>query len=165
MANHPNSELVAMAWIASIPATFGAFTASMVATQTPAEQNWPLNSDGIGRFITVTTIGGTPMLGMPVSQPVIEVKAYATKPGSNKPPWFVANDLLQRIWLSTHSKLPGVFGRALTITSNGAVYNSACALEAIVHAEPRRIYSDPRNWACYSMDMSLTWREVGLVIQ
>ena len=165
MANHPNSELVAMAWIASIPAPFGPFSSSMVATQPPAETSWPTNSDGVSQFITVTVIGGTPLLGMPVAQPIVEVKGWATKVGSNKPPWFAANDLLQRIWLSTMSKQPGVFGRALTIENGTAVFNSASCIEATVHTEPRRIYSDPRNWACYMMDMSLAWREVGLVVQ
>lgn len=165
MAHHPNSELVAMAWIASIPAPFGPFSTSMVATQPPSETSWPVNSDGISQFITVTVIGGTPLLGMPISQPVIEVKGWATKVGSNKPPWFAANDLLQRIWLSTMSKLPGVFGRVLTIQSNTITYSSASCIEATVHSEPRRVYNDPRNYACYMMDMSLSWREVGLVIQ
>jgi hypothetical protein len=154
-----------MAWIASIPDTFGTYTTDMVATQPPAEQNWPQDSDGIGRFITVLVVGGTPMQYMPISQPVIEVKAYATKPGSNKPPWFKANDLLQGIWTATYSKLPGVFGRVLTIVSNGVEYNSASCTEAIVHTEPRRIYSDQRNWAAYQMDMTLAWREAGLVVQ
>jgi hypothetical protein len=165
MAPHPNTELVAMAWIASIPAPFGPFSANMVATQPPAEQSWPGNQDGISNFITVTIVGGTPLLGMPIAQPVIEVKAYATKPGSNKPPWFAANDLLERIWLSTMSKLPGTFGRVLTIESNGVTYASASCIEATVHTEPRRLYSDPRNWACYAMDMSLVWREAALVIR
>jgi len=165
MAPHPNTELVAMAWIGSIPGQFGYFTPSMVATQPPAEQAWPLNEDGIANFVTVVAIGGTPMLGMPISQPVVEVHGWSTKPGSNKPPWFAANDLLQRIWLATMSKLPGVFGRELTIVSNGITYASASCLEAVVHTEPRRNYSDSRNWAHYSMDMSISWRETGLVVQ
>jgi hypothetical protein len=165
MPYHPNSELVAMAWIASIPSTFGTFSANMVATQPPAEQNWPTNVDGIANFITVTGIGGSPMQHTPISQPIIEVTAYATKPGSNKPPWFAANDLLQRIWLATYSKLPGVFGRVLNVVSNGVTYAPASCIEAMVHTEPRRLYSDARNWAKYSMDMSITWREVGLVVR
>lgn len=165
MALHPNTEVVAMAWIGSIPGQFGNFTPSMVATQPPPEQSWPLNLDGISNFITVTTVGGTPMVGMPIAQPMIEVKAYATKPGSNKPPWFAANNLLQQIWLASMSKLPGVFGRVLTVESNGRPYAAACVIEAVVHTEPRRMYGDQRNWAIYSMDMALSWREVGLVIQ
>lgn len=165
MAPHPTTELVAMAWIGSIPSQFGNFTPSMVATQPPPEQNWPLNEDGLGNFITVTVVGGTPMPGVPISQPIVEVKAYATKPGSNKPPWFAANDLISRIWLATMSKLPGVFGRKLDIVANGVQYAPASCLEAIVHTEPRRMYSDARNWACYSVDMSLSWREAALVIQ
>jgi hypothetical protein len=61
--------------------------------------------------------------------------------------------------------LPGVFGRTLTITSNGVVYTPASCIEATVHTEPRRIYSDARNWAAYMMDMSISWREAGLVVQ
>jgi hypothetical protein len=165
MAPHPNSEVVAMAWIASIPAAFGTFNAQMVATQPPAASSWPVNQDGIGNFITVTGVGGSPMLGVPIAQPVIEVKAYATKPGSNKPPWFAANDLLTRIWYASYSKLPGVFGRVLTLQSNGVPYAAASVIEAIVHTEPRRIYSDSQNWAAYSMDMTMAWREVGLVVK
>jgi hypothetical protein len=154
-----------MAWIASIPAQFGTFTPSMVATQPPPDQNWPLNKDGLANFITVTVVGGTPMAGMPIAQPIVEVRGYATKPGSNKPPWFAANDLVSRIWLATMSKLPGVFGRPLNIVANGVEYASAACIEATVHTEPRRSYSDPRNWACYTMDMSLSWREAALIIQ
>jgi hypothetical protein len=165
MALHPNSELVAMAWIGSIPGQFGVFNPGMVSTQPPAEQQWPLNLDGISNFITVTAVGGTPMVGMPIAQPLIEVKAYATKPGSNKPPWYAANNLLQQIWLASMSKLPGVFGRALTIDFGGKAYAPACVIHAEVHTEARRIYSDARNWAAYSMDMAFSWREVGLVVQ
>jgi len=158
---HPNTELVAIAWIRSIAG--GLFASNMVATQPPAEQSWPQDAHGVGRFITVTTIGGSPRMGVAIAEPIVEVKAYATKPGSNKPPWFAANYMLQQIWLATLDRTPGVFGRALTISQNGVAYAPASAIGAVVHTEPRRIYSDARNWAAYMMDMSFTWREVGLV--
>jgi hypothetical protein len=161
---HPTSELVACAWISSIPGSN--ITTSMVATQTPDPVKWPV-VNGISQFITVMALGGTPKpLGMqaPLAMPVMEVRCWATRLDSDKPPWFASAEMCEIIRIGMYQRSLGVFGRALTVQSGSAVYNPANVIEIVMHTEPRRIYADPRSWAVYQFDMGMTWKEVNLVI-
>lgn len=163
MTYHPNSELVTCAWLSSIPGS--GFTSNMVATQAPPQEQWPAVG-GISQFITCRVVGGTPKpVGQaPLAMPVMEVKCWALKLTSTKPPWFAANNMAEIIRIAMYSRGLGVFGRALTIQANGLDYNPAVVLETVMHTEPRRIYGDPREYAVYQFDMGVTWKEVNLVI-
>jgi hypothetical protein len=161
---HPTSELVACAWIASIPDS--GFTDSMVATRAPNQESWPV-VDGVSQFISVRVVGGTPRpvdIQAPLAMPVVEVMCWATVLNSNKPPWFVANQNAEVIRLACYSRSLGVFGRALTPTAKNVTYNPATVHAAMMHTEPRRIYQDPRSYACYQFDLGMVWKEVNLVI-
>jgi hypothetical protein len=160
MGFHPTSELVAEAWIGSLPG----FTASMVATQPPPPDKWPV-INGVSQFITVAVVGGSPPRGeAPIAAPVLEIKGYATQLRSNKPQWAAANQLLELIRLGCYQRTNGVFGRALVIESGNVTYNPANVTGTIVHTEPRRVYSDPRNFGVYLMEMTMVWKEVNLSI-
>ncbi|MHB1956707.1 MAG: hypothetical protein ACYCOU_23530 [Sulfobacillus sp.] len=160
---HPNSELVTCAWIGSIPDS--GFAASMIATQAPDYTKWPV-VNGISQFITCRVVGGTPKPPgqAPLAMPVMEIKCWATRVNSDKPPWFAANNMAEIIRLGMYSRGLGVFGRALTIQNNNVTYNPAVVLSMSLHTEPRKIYNDPGNFAVYQFDMSLVWKEVNLVI-
>jgi len=161
---HPNSELVTCAWLSSIPGS--GFTASMIATQAPIAESWP-EVNGISSFITTRCVGGTPNpVGMqaPLAMPVMEIKCWATRLTSDKPPWFAASNMAEIIRIAMYSRGLGVFGRALTVTAKNVTYNPAVVLRTVMHTEPRRIYGDPGNYAVYQFDMGLTWKEVNLVI-
>jgi hypothetical protein len=165
---HPTSELVAAAWIAAMTP----IPAAMVATQPPQDVNqWTAfvapgsaGSANIRQFVTVRVVGGTPGLNTPVWKPVVEVQCYATNPGSNKPPWGSANQTLELIRLATFNRTANEFGRALSISVGNVVYNGANVLQAVMHTEPRRLYSSIQNYAVYQADMGITWREIGLLI-
>jgi hypothetical protein len=160
---HPTSELVAEAWIADMLG----ISQSCVATQAPQDATtWPLTNDGvILEFITVRVVGGTPQPNIPIARPVIEIQCYATKPSSNKPPWFAANQRLEQIRLACYERTLYTFGRALTITTGGKEYNGASVISSVFHTEPRRLYSTIQNYAVYQADAGFTWREIGLTVQ
>jgi hypothetical protein len=161
---HPTSELVTQAWLASIPGS--GFSTSMIAAQAPIQEKWPV-TDGISSFISMRVVGGSPApvsMEAPLGMPVMEIKCWAARLTSDKPPWYAANQMAEIIRIAMYSRGLGVFGRALTIQANGVVYNPAVVIRTVLHTEPRRIYGDPRNYAVYQMDMGMTWKEVNLVI-
>lgn len=163
MAYHPNSELVTCAWISSIPG-FPLGT-NGVMTQAPKPEAWPVIGD-ISQIVTTRVVGGSPKPNMqaPIAMPVMEIRCWATRLSSAKPPWFAANELAEDIRPACSGRAPGVFGRILTIQANDVEYNGATVMATCIHAEPRRIYSDPRNYAVYSMDVGITWKELNITI-
>jgi hypothetical protein len=161
MALHPTTDLVAVAWISSIPD----IPAGSCATSMPNQEDWPVGPDGISRFITARVVGGTPMTGTaPVAHPVLEISAWATKVGTNKPPWHAAAQLCEIIRIASYGRTLGVFGRPLTFSPGGRQYATATVTGVMLHTEPRRMYADPRNYAHYQFDAGMFWKEAGLLI-
>jgi hypothetical protein len=140
---YPNTELVACAWVGSLPG----LTSDMVATQLPDDNSaWAASG-----FVTLQIVGGSPNLDVPMRSPVLEISAWATRPGSNKPPWGRANNLIEAVLAGTYAQdqnrptvLPGLFPRA-----------SVRAAQAVT--EPRRVYADPADYARYAMNVQLWW--------
>jgi hypothetical protein len=148
------------------------FPRSGISTQLPQDSlTWPAfqdlygSSQEIRQFITVRVVGGTPQLDVPVAKPVVDVACFATKPTSNKPPWFAAAQTMELIRLATYNRTLGQFGRALTIGAGNVNYNSARVNQACMYTEPRQLFGDARNYAIYSADLRLTWVEIGYVLQ
>jgi hypothetical protein len=142
-----NSELVAVAWIESIPG----FPPGIAGTQLPADTTtWA--STG---FITVSVVGGSPDVDTPIRKPVMQIDCWACTPGSNLPPWFQAADLAEQVRLATYDEV--AFGRELRPTINGITYPTAKAMTAYVLTEPRRIYDDVADYSRYSLTISLQW--------
>jgi hypothetical protein len=167
---HPTSELVVAAWIAGITP----IPSSMIATQPPQDvTKWTsfvppgatYTTTNIQSFVAARVIGGTPQLNVPVRKPVAEIKCYATNPNSDKPPWFMANQLAELIVYACYNRMLYEFSKGLTVSTGNTNYNPANVMAAIIHTEPRRLYGDVRNYAVYQMDVGFTWREVGLTIQ
>lgn len=153
----PTSELVAVSWLGSIPALQPLGGTQMVATTLPADvdaSNNPAAWVQTG-FITVTVVGGSPDIYLPVKRPVFQVDCWAAKPGSNRPPWWQANALAETIRYATLQRLG--FNRPLTITVNGVSYPNAMVTSAYMVTEFRRIYSDAADYARYAGDLALTW--------
>ena len=151
----PTDELVAVAWIGSIPG----LSVSMVATQLPADANrdgtpadWVVQGAG---FVTVTVVGGGADPILPVRKPVMQVDCWATLPGSNKPPWGIANRLAETIRRAAWSRV--ATARPLTITVNGVVYPRAAVMAAAPVTAPRRLWDDAGDYARYQFDLGLVW--------
>jgi hypothetical protein len=150
----PTSELVAVAWIGSIPG----LSTQMVATQLPADDtSWAATG-----FVTVTVVGGSPNIYLPVKCPVFQVDCYAVKPGSNKPPYWRANVLAETIRYATLQRTG--FNRLLSLTAGNASYPSATVQTAYLTTEPRRHYGDIGDYAGYTFDLALEWITAGDVI-
>ncbi len=149
LPNLPNTDLVALAWLASIPG----FSSDMVATTLPDPSAW--SADG---FVVVTGgVGGT-MLDVPAKAPVVQVDCYATAPGSNKPPWGTANRLAEHIRAETFQRDRAV--RDLQISAGPVTYPPARVASARLVTEPRRMYGDPADWAHVQFDLQLLWTEI-----
>jgi hypothetical protein len=154
------SELVVAAWIASIPG----LSPQMVATTlppdvTPEGKPAPWIQTG---FVTISVVGGSPDPYLPVKKPVLQVDAWAAVPGSNKPPWGMANVLIETIRYATLQRTG--FNRLLTLTANGFAYPSAVVDSAYFLTEPRRDYADAADYAHYLCDMQVVWRTPGDVL-
>jgi hypothetical protein len=149
----PNDELVATAWIASIPG----LTPAMVGTQLPPD----VGPDGsvapwiATGYITVAVVGGSPDPLSPINRPVLQVDCWATVPGSNKPPWMKAAALASAIRYATWDRVR--IPRPLVASVNGAEYPLAVVQSAYLATAFRRVYDDEGDYSRYQGDLALTW--------
>jgi hypothetical protein len=153
MALLPNDELVAKAWLV---AAVDGLTAAKVATTLPDP---PWTDD---EFVQIMQVGGDGDRDLPTAEPVVSVNCFAMKAGSAKPPWGQANQLAQKIWMATFPvryspdpavelDMPSGYGRALCRT-----------VQAV--SRPRRIPSDPSQFAVYNLDLLFSWVPASEVI-
>jgi hypothetical protein len=156
----PNSELVACAWIATVPG----FTSAMVGTTLPSIQKTLPAWVSTG-FITVMVVGGTPGAYMPQAAPVVQVDCWAvnaTQVGvggpinvATKPPWGTANGLAEQIRAASYGLNKSAGGRRLAMPVAG--YAHAAVQSAQLMSEPRRLPADPASYARYQFDLQLFW--------
>lgn len=138
-----NTELVAVAWLGSLTG----LSPAMVATQLPRDTDaWKTTG-----FITVRTIGGTMALYTPLRSPVLAVDAWAVNPGSNKPPWFQANALMETVRDGAMTQVGHAW---LTLPGD---YEQARVTAAYFTNEPQRVYTDPGAYARYTASLTLHW--------
>lgn len=145
--------LVAAAWIATIPG----FTTAMTGDRLPPDVNPDrTQADWIRTgFVTVATVGGNPDQMLPINRPVMEVKCWATLPGSNDPPWGLAEAIAAAITRATWDRT--TFARPLTPVVNGVEYPLAVVQAAYMATTFRRLYSDAADYACVQGDLALQW--------
>lgn len=146
-----NSELVAVAWIASIPG----FLAG-VASQLPQDTTtWVEHG-----FVTVQTVGGSPHAYVPLRRAVIQVDGWATQaatPGrtTSKPPWNKAAHLTE--WVVAETYQTERVCRLLTLPGN---YPDARVLTATALIEPRKVFGEQVGTARFTVDIELQWAEL-----
>lgn len=159
MPINPTSDLVGVAWIASIPG----IQADKVATNLPRDQ---LTWKDTG-FITVNTIAGDPHLYLPIRRPVVQVDCWGVNPNSDQPPWGRTNALAELIRAHLEeTPRPASFYRALSFAGSIG-YRQAVVMQAIMRTEPRRGIvlgavpaGDEASYARYMFDLELHWRVV-----
>lgn len=153
----PNSELVGMAWLI---AAVSRLTAAKVATTLP-DPPWP-----DGEFCQIMQVGGTPDRDNPIQDPVISVNCFATKEGSLKPPWGQAANLAMEIWQATFSirYAPHPAVLASMPVPDPSAYGTALIRTVTAMATPRRVPSDPSQFAVYNLDLLIDWVPVGMVV-
>jgi len=149
---YPTTDLVAVAWIATIPG----LTASGVGNQLPAtEAEWAAG----GYVVVPLVVGGTPHSLSPVRRPVVQVDCYADNLNSDRIPWQRAAQLAEQIRFGTLDHY--TFGRALTITNGPVTYPVAAVKSARMLTEPRRFWSDEGDYGAVTFDLALSWVAVG----
>lgn len=139
-----NTDLVAQAWLATVPG----ITADMVGAVLPNVTAW---EDKQG-FITARTVGGADHPDYQLNGPVVTVDVYSYKAGSARPPWNQANNLATGIWLSARNRE----APARDVTLPGG-YPPARVTAAWSMASPRRAYGDAGNFAHFILDLQLKW--------
>jgi len=147
-----NSELVAVAWVGSLPDLLPA----MVSTTLPEDTSkW--ESTG---FITIGNgsggvIGGSPNPNLALRNPVVSLHSWAIAAGSSKPPWGKSAQLLEHVIAGTYDEDDL---RRLLLLPTG--YPMCSVLEAYPLSEPRRIPGDEGAYAHFQMDLQLHWVEL-----
>lgn len=143
-----NSELVAVAWVQSLPG----MPANRVATELPDLEVWA--STG---FVTVDTIaGGNPDVDNPVlRRPVVQFSCWAARPeSSRRPPWGVAFALAELLVRCTEPDSEH-YAKVVTVREP---FEQATLRDATAISEPRRFPSpDPASHARVTLDVQLTW--------
>ncbi|MEV5710174.1 hypothetical protein [Actinoallomurus sp. NPDC052274] len=143
---YPTSEMVAEAWIASIPG----WQAGVGEQLPPDNTTWAPYG-----YVTVAVVGGTPDSDIPLKKPVVQVDCWACVPGSNRPPWWMAANLAEQIRSACYDML--TFGRELQPAVGDVTYPTARATSVYPLTEPHRVYGDVGDNAGYSFDLQFQW--------
>jgi hypothetical protein len=142
-------ELVATAWLKTV-------VGDRVATTLPKPDLDGTLSWADGGFVTLTVVGGTPNLYVPLRTPAIGIDCWAANPQSQKPPWNRAAVLAEAIQAACydHPAIP----QTVTLPTG---YPAARVLSAYTVGEMRRIWDDASSYARYSIPgLVLAWTEV-----
>lgn len=148
---HATTDLVAVAWLASLPG----FSAAMVGSILPRP-----DADGIvpwaqTGFVQATIVGGSPDLYVPLASPVIQVDCWATQSNSDLPPYAKAASLAESIrWACLDE---ANFQGAISVRSG---YAQARVKSAYLLTEPRRVYGDEADFGRFLLNLTLNWVEV-----
>jgi len=147
-ALHPSTDLVAVAWLRTLPG----LVADGVANQLPAnEASWAAN----GFVVVPMVVGGSPHSTMPLRRPVVQCECWGTVAGSDKLPWGIPSQLAEQIRFGCLDR--DTFGRLLPITANGVTYPSARVLSAKMLTEPHRVWHDSGDYAGVLFNLALQW--------
>jgi hypothetical protein len=161
----PTDLLVAAEWIGTI----AGFTTEMVGEKLPPDV---LPAEGRKRsrpapwlktgFITVQVVGGGVGMYLPRHDPVIGVDIWATVPGSNNPPWHMAEALGEAVTLATLARTG--FNRPLTPVVNGITYPVAIVQSAYIATTFKRMFADAADYARVTGNLALSWVMPSLTI-
>lgn len=156
----PNSELVARAWLALVP-QFADVGTPIVTTLPQDVMTWTAT----GAVQVAGIVGGSPDAYVPRANPVVWLKCWACTATqatptsrvtvSNKPPWGAANLLAEQIRAATYRIDTEAAARGLAMPAPG--YYGASVHAAYLLSEPRRIPGDSAGYACYTLDLQLSW--------
>jgi hypothetical protein len=142
----PNAEMVGIAWVKSLPG----MDATKVATVVPGDTSkWSATG-----FVTVTAVGGSPNIYVPMRHPVVQISAWMVRENSEKAPWGEAQVLAEAI----HAAFYDQANLAQTFTWTNyrpAVLHSGYPLQ-----EPRKIPGSAAGYAHVQFDAQLHWTTV-----
>lgn len=148
----PTNELVAVAWLSTRVA---GLVAAQVATTLPRDPSvWADQG-----FLQVQALpGGSPDRDIPVRRPIFQLDAWACSMSgtgvSAKPPWNLANRLVELVRLATEDAQTGYYGKPVALPTG---YSLARVQAAYLIGEPRRVLDDPAGYARYTVDLAIDW--------
>lgn len=144
----PNSELVAVHWLAQVPG----IVPGMVSTNLPRDNaTWAASG-----FVQVSgVVGGSPDLDVPRRNPVASLDLWGNAAASARPPWGKVARLGELIMAACYED-----GTDHVLLDLGIHYAPARVIAAIALTEPRRIPGDKSGYAHYQMDLQLSWLKV-----
>jgi hypothetical protein len=138
-----NAELVAVTWLKGVEG----LGPGMVGTTLPKDvTTWAETG-----FVTVRVTGGAPGVYVPMRQSVLTVDTWALSPNSAKPPWGLANNLVELV--EAGCRAPGA---ARNVTLPGE-FPTARVEATWALSEPRRAYGDQGGYAHYVLDLQMAW--------
>lgn len=153
MGYRANSEIVFEAWLRGVTGV----DPNKLGSTLPQDQAWADTG-----FIQFAVVGGVPDLDNPIRKPVfgLDFWAISPTPGSNKPPWWQANNLAETVLAGCYNDAnPAAGGRDVSAVLQAAhpQYDGARVLSVYSLSEPRRVYEDISSYARYTMDVLCNW--------
>lgn len=143
----PNNDLVGIAWLRQ---RVDGLDAGQVATSLPRD---PSSWRAAG-FLTISTLGRSPDIDIPVRHPAYRLDAWAAPAdGSTKPPWNLANYLIELVRLATESDA-ALYGKPVALPP---AYTGARVQSAYLLDEPQRIEGDPSGYARFTALLAIDW--------
>jgi len=149
----PTNELVAVAWLSQRVA---GLTAAIVGTGLPKDTTKWADTG----FLQVQALpSGTAEVDLPIRRPRLQLDGWATAntdgtSSSIKPPWNLANRLLELVRIATEDAQTGYYGRPVDLPAN---YTAARVQAAYFITEPERVLDDPSGYARFTVDLALDW--------
>ncbi len=147
MPLRPHSELVAKAWILSIPGML----ASAGTTLPGQVDSWAANG-----FYQLSVAGGRRHRDVPQTGVLIQVDCFAANTSSGKPPWGRANQMAETVIANTYNGVDTV-DRSRRLVTLPAAYYPAIVQTVEAVTEPRRMLGDESRIAHFSFDALITW--------
>lgn len=148
MPKNPTGELVAVAYGKAVLARAG--LAVPVSTTLAAVTSWQATG-----ALQVTGIVGGVVRDNDLRDMVVSFDSWAARPGSDKPPWGQANELVELVRLSAFWD----WTDALELDLEPAGVYTGVRVQGArpVSPEPRRIPDQDASRAHYSLDFRLLW--------
>ena len=143
----PTNELVAVAWLRTV----AGIDSGQVATTLPKD---PTTWADAGFLQASAIIGGLPDRDGLGRHPFVQLDAWANGGASGKPPWNLANRLLELVRIATEDAMIGHHGAAVVLPTG---YGGARVLSAYLVTEPARVVDDPSGYARFTADLALDW--------
>lgn len=144
--DYATSELVAVAWFGQRVARV---TAGAVATTLPADvSKW---ADLGFVQVQVSAAGRIDPIIPQRRLPVVTVDYWAASPGSNRPPWGKANQLVEYVRAAIEGQH---YGQRIDLPAN---YTGARVQSVYAVGEAARVEGDPSGYARYTQDFAIDW--------
>jgi hypothetical protein len=142
----PTNELVAQAWLSQ---RVVGVSPGQVATTLPKDTAAWADAG----FIQVQALpGGSVDIDTYIRHPVVQLDFYATRPNSDKPPWNLANRLVELVRIATEDAQE--YGKPVDLPPD---YMAARVLAVYPIGEPTRVTDDPSGYARFTLDLAVDW--------